>query len=171
MVESAFEAESSARETRFSRLYQAHFRGAVRLAYLLTGDRPLSEDIAQDAFLRLALRLAHLRDPDAFGPYLRRTVINLANAHFRHKRVERRYLEQEANQPEHLWTGPDVPERDAIWVVLLALPPRQRAAVVLRFYEDLSEGQIAHIMRCRPGTVKSLLSKGIAKIRAVMTDE
>src|SRR6184192_809214 len=76
-------------------LYLRHADDAVRLAYLLTGDRDLAEDLVQDAFVRLAVRLVHLRDPDAFHAYLRRTVVNLSHSHFRRKKVERAYLERE----------------------------------------------------------------------------
>src|SRR5437588_10602578 len=79
---------------RIGELYLRHADAAVRLAYLLTGDLALAEDLAQDAFVRLAGRLVHLRDPDAFSAYLRRTVVNLSRSHFRRKRVERRYLQR-----------------------------------------------------------------------------
>src|SRR6266581_1355869 len=77
---------------RLGELYVRHADDAVRLAYLLTGDTALAEDIVQDAFVRLAGRLVHLRDPNAFHAYLRKTVTNLSKSHFRRKRVERAYL-------------------------------------------------------------------------------
>src|SRR6266513_2514152 len=77
---------------RLGELYLRHVDDAVRLAFLLTGDSALAEDIVQDAFVRLAGRLVHLRDPDAFHAYLRRTVVNLSNSYFRRKRVERAYM-------------------------------------------------------------------------------
>src|SRR6266581_5976856 len=84
---------------RLGELYVRHADDAVRLAYLLTGDRALAEDLVQDAFVKLAGRLAHLRDPDAFDAYLRRTVVNLANSHFRRKRLERAYVERLKQAP------------------------------------------------------------------------
>ena len=66
-------------------LYERHADDAVGLAYLLTGDRALAEDLMQEAFVRIAARFRHIRDPAAFGTYLRRTVINLANSHFRRR--------------------------------------------------------------------------------------
>src|SRR3989454_12073572 len=80
---------------RLAELFLQHGDGAVRLAYLLTGDRALAEDLAQDAFVKLAGRLVHLRDPGAFDAYLRRTVVNLANSHHRRKRLERGFLKRE----------------------------------------------------------------------------
>src|SRR5438309_10196048 len=79
---------------RLGELYVRHADDAVRLAYLLTGERALAEDVVQDAFVRLAGRLVHLRDPGAFDAYLRRTVVNLCNSQFRRRRVERAYLQR-----------------------------------------------------------------------------
>src|SRR5947208_13489642 len=79
---------------RLGELYLRHADDAVRLAYLLTGERALAEDLVQDAFVRLAGRLAHLRDPGAFHAYLRRTVVNLSNSYFRRRKVERAYVER-----------------------------------------------------------------------------
>ena len=157
--------------SRFAELYQRYAGDGVRLAYLITGDRALAEDLMQEAFVRLLSRLVHLRDPDGLEPYLRRTIVNLANAQFRRRRVERRYLDRQAAMPTPARPEPDIPEREAVWAVLRALPARQRIAIVLRFYEDLSADQTAEIMRCRPGTVKSLVSRGMDKLRLVMAGE
>lgn len=150
---------------RLAELYRWHARDGVRLAYLITGDRDLAEDLVQDAFVRLAGRLLHLRDPGGFEPYLRRTIVNLANAHFRRRKVERRYLEQQKTKRPEVGPGPDISTREAMRSALLGLPTRQRTAIVLRFYEDLSEAQTAELMGCRPGTVKSLVSRGMSKLK------
>ncbi|MDQ3956871.1 MAG: RNA polymerase sigma factor, partial [Actinomycetota bacterium] len=84
---------------RLARLYERHAPEAVRLAYLLIGDRQGAEDIAQDAFVKVAGRFHDLRHPDAFRPYLRRAVVNLCNSHFRRKTVERAFLRREAAVP------------------------------------------------------------------------
>jgi RNA polymerase sigma-70 factor (sigma-E family) len=152
---------------RLGELYVRHADEAVRLAFLLTGDRALAEDLVQDAFVRLAGRLVHLRDPGAFDAYLRRTVINLSNSHFRRKRVERTYLARERGAVGRQ-SGPvasSVEDRDALWRALGQLSKRQRIAVVLRFYEDLPEREVAEILKCRPGTVKSLVSRGLETLR------
>jgi RNA polymerase sigma-70 factor (sigma-E family) len=154
---------------RLGEMYQRHADGAVRLAYLLTADRALAEDLVQEAFARLAGRLVHLRDPGAFDAYLRRTVVNLSNSHFRRRRVERAYLERQkaaAGLVARSAGGePDVDERDALWRSLRRLTERQRAAIVLRYYEDLSEDQVAQILNCRRGTVKSLVARGLEQLR------
>jgi RNA polymerase sigma-70 factor (sigma-E family) len=150
---------------RLGLLYEHHAPDAVRLAYLLTGDRTLAEDLVQEAFVKLVGRFADLRDPGAFEAYLRRTVVNLARMHFRRRRRERAYVERERQLPPAASPQPDVATHQYMREALLALPERQRAAVVLRFYEDLSELQIADALRCRPGTVKSLLARGKQGLR------
>jgi len=150
-------------------LYARNATGAIRLAYLLTGDRTLADDLVQEAFVRLAGRLLHVRNPGGVPAYLRVTVINLARAHHRRMRIERRFLERRiANATGTL---PDVPEREALRQALLMLPIRQRTALVLRFYEDLSESETAVLMRCRPGTVKSLVSRGKEALRSMIGDD
>jgi RNA polymerase sigma-70 factor (sigma-E family) len=150
---------------RLGELYAVHAASATRLAYLLTGDRGLAEDLVQEAFVRVAGRLGHLRDPAAFQAYLRRTVINLSRMHFRKRNTERTYLEREANL-----RPPEGPERDvavseAMRAALLGLPERQRAAIVLRFYEDLSDSATGAILQCPAGTVRSLVSRGMETLR------
>lgn len=146
-------------------LYLAHAPDARRLAYLLTGDLALAEDFVQEAFARLVGRLAHLRDRAAFDAYLRRTIVNLSRNYFRRRSVERAYLVREARSPRPSQHQPDVATREAMRQALLALPARQRAAIVLRFYEDLPEREIAEILRCRPGTVRSLITRGVQALR------
>jgi RNA polymerase sigma-70 factor (sigma-E family) len=161
-------AEVEARRPSLSELYERNAPAAVRLAYLLTGDRSVAEDITQDAFVRVSGRLAHLREGAAFDAYLRRAVVNLAKNHFRRRAVERAYLER--TRPEAATAGHEHPyvEREATMAALARLPQRQRAAIVLRFYEDLSEGTIAEILRCRNGTVRSLVTRGVQALRADM---
>jgi RNA polymerase sigma-70 factor (sigma-E family) len=155
---------------RLDELYSQHAESITRLAYLLTGDRALAEDLTQEAFVRLAGRFSHLRDPDAARPYLRRIVVNLANSHFRHARIERAFADRErGSQPQ--MRDPDVAIREAVRRALGRLPPRQRAAVVLRYFEDLSERATADVLGCRVGTVKSLVSQAKERLRSEMEVE
>jgi RNA polymerase sigma-70 factor (sigma-E family) len=156
---------------RLADLYARHAGEAIRLAYMLTGDRQLAEDLVQDAFVRLAGRLVHLRDPAAFDAYLRRTVVNLTNSYFRRKRLERAYVRRTAAEPLRTTNAPDTDRRDELWRDLQRLPARQRTAIVLRIYEDLPEQRVAEIMGCRPGTVRSLLSRGLAELRIHVRSE
>jgi RNA polymerase sigma factor (sigma-70 family) len=143
---------------RLDELYRRHALDAVRLAYLLTGDAQVAQDLAEHAFVRLGWRLVHLRRADAFGAYLRKTVVNPARAHFRRRRGERAAAIR--GIATRVATEPDVADREAVRRALRLLPARQRIAVVLRFYEDPSYREIADVMRCRGGTVGSLLCRG-----------
>jgi RNA polymerase sigma-70 factor (sigma-E family) len=148
-------------------LYERHASEAGRLAYLLTGDRELAEDLVQDAFVKLTGRFFHLRDPGGFHAYLRTTVVNLARSHHRRRAVERRYAEREAGIDRSV-AAIDRSDRDLLRGALLSLPVRQRTAVVLRFYEDMSVAQTASCMRCSEGTVKSLASRGTARLHEMI---
>jgi RNA polymerase sigma-70 factor (sigma-E family) len=155
---------------RLEELYRAHAPDALRLAYLLTGDRALAEDLAQDAFVKVLGRFRDIRNRDAFWWYLRRTVVNLSRSHFRHRRVERAWLDRQ--RPEETpASADDVDERDRMRRALMTLRREQRAAIVLRYFEDLSEADTAEILRIPVGTVKSTVSRGIERLRAELEQE
>jgi RNA polymerase sigma-70 factor (sigma-E family) len=149
---------------RLGELYEAHASDAARLAYLLTADRALAEDLVHEAFVRLFGRFRDLRNPDAFRAYLRTAVVNLARSHFRRRRVERAYLQRESRPEDR--TTVDFGGGEELWQALQRLRPRQRAAIVLRYYEDLTEAQTAEVLGCAVGTVKSLVSRGIDQLRS-----
>jgi RNA polymerase sigma-70 factor (sigma-E family) len=152
-------------------LYLRHASGAVRLAYLITGDPDIAKDIAQEAFVRVAGRFRHLRFPDAFDAYLRRTIVNLCTSHFRHARVERVYVERHAERQEPTEQGPDAGDRDELRRALRRLPAKQRAAIVLRYYEDLPEQGVADAMRCSVPAARSLISRGMQTLRTIVEAE
>lgn len=158
-------AESAGQGGRLADTYRRYGPDAVRLAYLMTGDRTLAEDFAQEAFARMAARLAFLREPDASWPYLRRIIVNLVKNHYRHRDVERARLSALCPVAEETSVEEHIVAREAMRHALLTLPSRQRTAIVLRFYEDLPEEEIALILRCRPGTVRSLVSRGTTALR------
>jgi len=155
--------EMAATDTgRLGELYLRHADDAVRLAYLLTGERALAEDLVQDAFVRLAGRLAHLRDPGAFEAYLRRTVVNLANSHFRRRKVERAYLERTRGTigPDGAQlSGRSFEDREVLWQALMRLSARQRAALVLRYVDDLSVAAVARAIGRTVHATESLLAR------------
>jgi len=151
---------------RLADLYSKHVVEARRLAYLLTGSREAAEDLAQDAFIRSFGRLAHLRKEGSFGPYLRRTVVNLAKMRYRRSDVERRHLGSEKGAAPV--AGTFLEEDQALSDALRSLPYRQRAAVVLRFYCDLADDETAAILGCATGTVRSLISRGLDALRSTM---
>jgi RNA polymerase sigma-70 factor (sigma-E family) len=162
-------AIETARSTRLAELYAAHAERTGRLAFLLTGDRELARDLAQEAFARLVTRLAGLRKAEAVDAYLRRSVVNLARNHWRRLGRERTFLRREGPAIACATVSqPEVADREAVWEALSRLPYRQRAALVLRFYEDLSERQTASTLGCAVGTVKSLVSRGLESLRSEM---
>ncbi len=159
------------RERHLDELYRRHVPDMVRLAYIVTGDASAAEDLAQEAFVRAAGRFAHVRSRDAFGGYLRRTLLNLCKNRFRRRDTERTFLARERPTLEehHPQAAADV--RQDVRIALLRLPERQRAAIALRFFEDLSVEETARILGCRPGTVKSLTSRALEALRASLREE
>jgi len=154
---------------RRGELYETHALRALRFAYLLTGDREVAEDLMQDAFIRVFAQVQGLRDPDAFFGYLRTTILNLARARFRRQRTERISLGKLSSMSRSRG-GPDydVEERDRLWRALAMLPFRQRAALILRYYEDLSERDAARVLATTVPGIKALVSRGTAALRTTL---
>lgn len=140
-------------------LYAVQYAPMVRLAYLLTGSTAVAEDLVQDSFVRLQQHWTDAREPAA---YLRRSVVNACNSHHRRVGTERSHFHE-------LVTDTVAPETPVILDALAALPYRQRAALVLRFYEDRTEAEIAAALGCRPATVRSLVHRGLAALRKVIS--
>jgi RNA polymerase sigma-70 factor (sigma-E family) len=150
----------------FRDLFVAHFRGLVRLAALLGADDP--EDVAQEAFARLHGSIGRLRDPGAGLPYLRTTVVNLSRSRLRHLRIVRRGVPgaPDVASAEHSAVLRE-DHREVVHALLL-LPPRQREVLVLRYWLDLSEAEIADAMRISRGAVKSHAARGIATLETML---
>lgn len=145
-----------------SELYRTHSPGALRLAYLLTGERESAQDLVQDAFIRLFGRYRDLRDAEHFEAYLRTTIVNLAKDRHRKRSRERDHLfRQSTNDPIAEHAGPN----DELRRALMELPERQRAAIALRYLEDLSEQQTAEAMDTSVSAVKSLTQRGAQALR------
>lgn len=154
--------------TRFEELYRAHGQEALRIAFLLTGNKSLSEDLAHEAFVRILGRFGELRNPEAFRTYLLRSVVNLSYSHFRRLRTERAYVAsgRQVSIERARDDSGALDDRDALRVALEAIPERQRVALVLRYCEDLSENETAEIMRTSTKAVRSLVSRGLANLRS-----
>lgn len=153
---------------RLEDLYVRHAPAALRLAFFLTGDRELAQDLVQDAFVRIAGRFRYLRMPDAFDAYLRKTVVNLFTSYLRRLRLERAEIARERTERRFEPRVGDSVEHDEVVRALRRLPERQRVAAVLRFYEDLTEREAAEVMRCSTSAVNSLVSRAMVALRDEM---
>jgi RNA polymerase sigma-70 factor (sigma-E family) len=158
-------------EADFRAFVAARSGALLSFAHLLTGDRHTAEDVVQTALAATALSWQRVRRRDHPEGYVRRAIVNThLNAQRRRLWRERATAEvPEAADPQPVEAGVD--ERDAMWRALATLPPRQRAVLVLRYYEDLSEADISDILGCSRGTVKSQASKALEHLRGVFTVE
>ncbi|GAA5030856.1 SigE family RNA polymerase sigma factor [Actinopolymorpha pittospori] len=140
-------------------------RALVRTAYLLTGDLHEAEDLVQSALTRTYLAWHRIRDRNSVDAYVRRVLINEHHSWWR--RAWRRAERSTDTLPERPGAADSrFEERDEMWELVQTLPPRQRAVVVLRFYEDLSPTEIAAALGCSVGTVGSQTSRALAALRA-----
>src|ERR1700727_1198310 len=150
-------------------LYGTHYRALVRLSALLVRDVSTAEEVVQDSFVAMHASWRRLRDTEKALSYLRQSVVNRSRSVLRHRVV----VDRNAPKPP-----PDMPsaehgaitllERSAVVAALRTLPPRQREALVLRYYGDLSEAQIAATMGISQGAVKSHTARAMIALRAVL---
>lgn len=159
-------------EAEFSEFMQGRWPQLVRLGYLLTGDRGLAEDLAQTALARAFASWPRIRragDPDAF---VRRVLVNANHDRFRKRRVAEQ-LTATVPEPAAEDAAGGREDRVALMGALMSLPVRQRSAVVLRFWLDMTETQVAEALGCSVGNVKSQASRALAKLRvhADLTEE
>ncbi|KAA0235576.1 MAG: RNA polymerase sigma-E factor [Acidimicrobiales bacterium] len=145
----------------FDPFYRSQYASMVRLAYLMTGSAATAEELVQESFLRVHQRWATVAHPTA---YTRRAVVNACRSHNRRRRVEERHRRRVDEQVIDL-------DADELSDALAALSYRQRAAIVLRFYLDLGEKEIAEALGCRLGTVGPLITRGLAQLRGALADE
>jgi RNA polymerase sigma-70 factor (sigma-E family) len=151
-------------EDEFREFVAARSGALLRTAYLLAGDWATAEDLLQTALTKTYLAWKRLGEIEAVEPYTRRVLVNTATSWWRRRWHGERPTEVIPERP-----GPDrheeAVERDALWQYVRALPPRQRAVLVLRFYEDLSEAQTADLLDISVGTVKSQTARALATLR------
>jgi RNA polymerase sigma-70 factor (sigma-E family) len=159
-------------DAAITEIYGLHYRSLVRLATLLVHDISTAEEVVQDSFVALHAGMHRLRDSEKTLSYLRAAVVNRSRSVLRHRVV----VDRNAPKP-----APDMPsaehgaltliERSSVVSALRALPERQREVVVLRFYGDLSEAQIAAAMGITRGAVKSHTSRAMSALRSVLERE
>jgi RNA polymerase sigma-70 factor (sigma-E family) len=155
----------------YAEVFRVHHDAALRLAYLLCGDPHRAEEAVAEAFAKVWPHWQRGRVADERA-YLRRAVVNELRSRARRRAVEHREADRRKATGRGDPTGQEQAlERHGLLLALAELPARQRAVVVLRFYEDLSEAAIAEVLGMRPGTVKSQTSRGLARLRQILGED
>jgi RNA polymerase sigma-70 factor (sigma-E family) len=150
-------------------LYRAQYQSLVRMAAMLVGDTATAEEVVQDCFVGMHGAFLRLRDMDKALNYLRRSVVNRARSAMRRRLVADRYVPQPLpDMPSAEHSALALLERSAVFSALRTLPLRQREAMVLRFYLDLSEEQVAYAMRISRGAVKAHTARGKVALRSLL---
>ena len=147
--------DEDARDAELGAFVAARSGSLLRYGYLLTGDRARAEDLVQDALVKVYLAWPRIEDTGSLDRYTRQTMT---------RPVAIPELPDEADAAAPL-PGAPVEERDEVWRLLATIGPRQRAVLVLRFYEGLDDAEIADVLGCAVGTVRSQASRGLAHLR------
>jgi RNA polymerase sigma-70 factor (sigma-E family) len=157
--------------TEFAEFVTARSAALHRAAYLMVGEVPLAQDLVQEALAKTYAAWPRLRDKGSAEAYTRKAITTTAISWFRRKGWSHEH--STAEPPDRGTPGHDdrVAQSTHLWACLQALPVRQRAAIVLRYYEDLTEAQTAETMGCAVGTVKSQVAAGLAKLRQQLGDD
>ncbi|MBA9007142.1 RNA polymerase sigma factor [Thermomonospora cellulosilytica] len=165
----AMDGHSEDVATAVTALYEGHALGLMRLALVMVGDRPTAEDVVQEAFLGLYRRWPHLRDRDRALTYARSAVLNGCRNVLRRRRLPFR-----AEHLPPIWSAEAAAivgeDRREVMTALHRLPARQREALVLRYFCELSEAEIAETMRISRGTVKSTTSRAMAALARMLRE-
>jgi RNA polymerase sigma-70 factor (ECF subfamily) len=152
----------------FCRREHSRLVGALSL---YCGDTYLAEEIAQEALARACRSWGRIQDYDSPGAWTHRVALNLASSHFRRRAYERRARERLAARTPAAHHDPDTAVNVAVREAVAALPPRQRAALVLRYFSDLPVAEVAKHMGCAEGTVRALTSQAVAALRGRLAVE
>ena len=149
----------------FGEFVRANTAALLRTGYLLTGNAGAAEELVQDTLVRLYPKWDKVQAADQPLAYVRRSLTNgFINERRKASSHELRF-DLVPDRPDERDATRSIADRDELWPLLKTLPARQRAAIVLRYYHDLSDDQIAAALECRGGTVRSLISRGLATMR------
>ena len=159
------------RQDEFAEFVQARSTALHRAAYLMVGDVALAQDLVQEALVKTYAAWGRLRDKGNAEAYCRKAITTTAISWFRRMSWSRERATEVLPETGRAGHGDDVTQSQWLWDALQQLPVRQRAAIVLRYYEDLTEAQTADAMGCAVGTVKSQVSAGIVKLRDLLGDD
>lgn len=166
------ERTRAGRDDEVADMFRRHYVPMCRLAYLILGDPHAAEEVVMDAMLKTFSGWRRIRDLSRTEPYVRRAVVNGCRSRIRRKTVESRageILRRRVKQQGE-WEDTGFEIRRDLWNAVLSLPERQRACVVLLYYEDLPETEIAELMDCSVGTVKSQLHKARRRLEKSLSD-
>jgi RNA polymerase sigma-70 factor (sigma-E family) len=153
------------KDAEFEAYMAARQPALLRTAYLLTGDRHAAEDLVQTAFAKLYLSWDKVQRRELVDGYVRRILVNENNSSWRRPWRRREITTDQVPEQGSVTDRHDLGQRAAMWDFVQTLPPKQRAVIVLRFYEDLSEAETAHVLGISVGTVKSQASRALASMR------
>jgi RNA polymerase sigma-70 factor (sigma-E family) len=165
LVDMAAQDRRSAKDAEFSAYMSARQAVLYRTAYLLVGDHAGAEDLLQNAFAKLYLSWEKIRDHGALDGYVRRVMVNEHNSLWR-RAWKRREHSTDTMPDTGVLDEYDDGMGGVLWSFVQTLPPRQRSVIVLRYYEQLSEAEIADVLGISVGTVKSQASRALAGLRA-----
>nr|CAA9363885.1 MAG: hypothetical protein AVDCRST_MAG46-3543 [uncultured Nocardioidaceae bacterium] len=160
---------NAAEEAQFIEFVAARQQALLRTAYLLTSDHHAAEDLVQTALAKAYLSWHKLREPAAADGYVRRIMVNENTSLWRRAWKRNEYATETLPERPTRDASTGVEQRDEVWALVQTLPPKQRAAVVLRYYEDLSEAETADALGCSIGNVKSQTSRALATLRGRVT--
>ncbi|UPK73911.1 SigE family RNA polymerase sigma factor [Nocardioidaceae bacterium SCSIO 66511] len=149
----------------FVEFASARSAALLRYAYLLLGDRQLAEDLLQESLTKTYVAMPRLRDRHRLEAYARKTLTRTAISWWRRKGWSAEKPRDDVPESGGSTHGDDVVDRAWMWGELQILPSKQRAAIVLRFYEDCTYSEIAEAMNCAEGTAKSQVSRGLDRLR------
>lgn len=151
-------------DEEFGRFVAARGRALCRTAFLLTGDWQVGEDLVQEALTRTYLRRGRLRRPESLEPYVRKVLLSLFLSS-RRRAWQREHPVAEVPDQVSLSSLDPAEDRRGLWPALARLSAQQRAVLVLRYYEDLTEAEIAAVLGCSAGAVKTHAARGLDRLR------
>ena len=162
------------RDREVAALFDEHYEGLCRLAYVILGDAHVAEEIVMEALLKTFSGWGRIRNRSVAPAYLKRSVINLCRSRIRRKAIESRVNEQahymeQMKPPE--WDPQGHETAREVWDAVKNLPPRQRACIVLHYEQGLPDSEIAEILDCSAGTVRAQLSRARAKLLTALSDD
>lgn len=153
------------RLAELNRLFEDEYRSLVRFAHFLTGDPVSAEDLVQDAFVRMYRAVPRLTDAN-LKAYARKTILNLSRSAHARRQLDRRATATTTREPTA--DAPDLAAADEMWRAIMTLSPKQRACIALRYYEAMSEAEIAAALSMSTGSVKKHSDRAMTKLRVLL---